>query len=260
MNYFKTIFILLLFIAGCTNNPEEPKVVAPEIPVAVPILYQSATGHPQMDPLIDGLFSALRNSSTKEYEKIMPSEKEIQLVYLRLAPKDRQEEIKQRLKEESLAKKELKIQMELFELALKRGNQQKINWKNIQLTSTTIDSAEQRGIKVFNGNIGFTENNREFNLKFSDCFMIEKRMIITNVAIPIEDQSDINLANNKKYKESYIRRCVAKVKQYPEMILTPKMSPEEYCECSFNTIAKQTYGEDNLKDTTRLSLQPGNCK
>ena len=259
MNYFKTVLFAVILFAGCSSNTEKPKEVLKDSLLVTPTLSKSTTGHPQMDTLIDSLFAALKNRNTDAYKRIMPSEKEIQLVYLQLAPADRRKEIKQRMKEEGIPQKELKIQQELFELSIKRGEEQRINWKEIQLTSTSIDSSNERGFKIFNGEIGFREDNREFNLKFSDCFLVEKRMVITNVAIPIEDQSNINLAKNQKYKESYLRRCVNMVKHHTTASRNG-MSTEKYCECSFNTIAKQTYGEDNLKDTTQLHLQPGNCK
>ncbi|MGZ6536947.1 MAG: hypothetical protein ACXVEB_01140, partial [Bacteroidia bacterium] len=98
-------------------------------------------------------------------------------------------------------------------------------------------------------------------IRFNDCFRMNTgRLAITNIFNPYEIPDAQNVNACLKYKAPYMRNCVKMIKAHPHDFLTVNnLSPEKYCECSFNTIAQQTYGADLLKDTVRLQIQPGNC-
>jgi hypothetical protein len=262
----------ILIIHGCSDNQTTSNSSAPvSEEKSIAIVASDSTimivGKTELDSLINKLFIALKTKDSIAYSKLLPNQKDIELMYINAAPINRQEELRKKMKEESFVleeKQNWKELLGLFGRAIRRGDEMKIEWNNIIFKDLTIDSSisEKLKIKLYQGQIAFSENNsnRQLFIKFNDCFKVNNKLFLGDLRIPYEVFDNQNLSNCAKYKAPYIRSCLRMIKAtHPNGMMGSKLSPEKYCECSYNTIAQQTYGADLLKDTVHLQIQTGNC-
>ena len=167
------------------------------------------------------LFLSFKTSSTNYFEKLIPKENEAEK-YFNAVIKEKYEDIQGDKNFNSIILN-LKVHaLESFQHSLIQGNELKIKWTNIEPKAIHIDSIVKNGIKVYNGELTFTENNRDFRIKFDDCIEINNRMVFNWIYTPYEDFTEQNekLAKQaedqkikertvkyEKYRSSYMKKC-----------------------------------------------------
>ncbi len=264
---YLTITITLILFAACSNTPAPSSKPAATDSITVktepkPIADTAAAkiGPTKLDTLAYAIFLALKNKSNNAYMKLAPTPVEVEQIYLTtMVPREKRELVKQRMEEEGFAKKAHSMLLESFQRAIQRGNELKISWNTIIYKGVKIDSIADTGQKKYKGELSFNEGKRIFHIKYDDCFRINNKYVITNIYTPYEDLSYLNEEKSLKYKAAYIRNCIAMMKTYPDMMRDSKLSPEQYCSCSYEQLSKETSCEELLKDTVHMSTRSGTC-
>lgn len=252
-----TAFALLS--ACSTPAPTNKAVTADSTATNSPAVAQEAVkvGSTKLDTLLYATFTGLKHKSVDELMKLAPSREQMMQLLISMAPPGQQAKVKEKLKEDDITEEERRMSMDAFKKAISRGDELKINWNNIVYKGGRIDSTVKDGMKTYLGEISFADGARNFHIKYDDCIKMGNSFVMTSLYTPYEDLSAQNAGKCEKYRAAYMRTCLRIMKMHPDPRI--KLSPEEYCSCSFNNIAKQSGGESLLKDTIPLQIQPGNC-
>ncbi len=205
------------------------------------------------------LIVTLKSGSKDAIQGIIIPNKRIEKIFLNRVSIDKRIEYKKILDETKTVEEMKKVIFDGFNRSIQRGNELKINWKNIKFTKIEYDTAHILSDKMYECKLHFSEGTNNYIVRF-DCMGTENDIAIIWLYTPVQIIPIPYVDKCLKYKELYMKSCLEMMERPGILRDTkpPNITTKDYCECSFYEIAKSVNCESILINSKKnLQMRGG---